>query len=236
MFLIPVNNIPERTNTSKGINIKTLISLDANEIIQTATSTTSKIANYVVFFTKKGFIKKTNIEEYSSLKKTTGIQAIKLKDDDEIIHVAFMEDENVILMTHDGIIIKVPTDDIKAIGRLTYGVKGISLKENDYVIAACPINKDDAGITFVTINGKGKRVKIENIIIQNRGGRGVSYMKLDSGDYIAAATTFKEDSIILIAGKPNSICIPALEISEQTKVGSGTKVIERSIVQTIVRL
>ena len=235
MLKLSVDKIPESTNTSKGINLKTILPLDKDENIQTATNISSKIASNVVFLTKYGYIKKTLFEEYSSIKKTTGIQALKLKENDEIVNVIFMEEENVVLTTKEGISIRVPTDDIRPIGRLTYGVKGITLKDNDYVVSAFNIsNMKD--ISIITKEGKGKRIPIKSISVQNRGGRGLSYIKLDPSDSIVAAIPTDLDSTILIAGKPNSICIPAQEISEQTRLGTGTKLIEGSIVQTAVRL
>lgn len=235
MFILSVDKIPEGSNLSKGINLRNLIKLDDDDKIQTAVCASTNDFSNIVFFTKLGYIKKTLFSEYSSMKKTTGIQAIKLKGGDEIIKVVFMEEENVILMTSQGLLIRVPTDDVKAIGRLTYGVKGITLKDNDYVVSAFNI-KDINDITIITREGKGKRIPLKNISVQNRGGKGLSYIKLDPSDSVAAAIPTESDSTILIAGKPNSICIPAQEISEQTRLGTGIKLIEGSIVQTAVRL
>lgn len=235
MLKLSVDKIPEGTNTSKGINLKTILPLDKDENIQTATNISSKIASNVVFLTKYGYIKKTLFEEYSSIKKTTGIQALKLKEGDEIVNVIFMEEENVVLITKEGISIRVPTDDIRPIGRLTYGVKGIALKDNDYVVSAFNTNNME-DISIITKEGKGKRIPIKNISVQNRGGRGLNYIKLDSSDFVVAAIPTDSDSTVLIAGKPNSICIPAQEISEQTRLGTGIKLIEGSTVQAAVRL
>ena len=235
MYLLAVDKIPEGTNVSKGTNLKTILPLESNETIQIATNSTSNVANNVVFFTKMGYIKKTLFSEYSSMKKTTGIQAIKLKENDSIINVTFMEDENVIFVTNKGMLIRVPTDDVKAIGRLTYGVKGIALKDDDYVVSAFN-TKDINDVTIITKEGKGKRIPLKNISVQNRGGKGLNYIKLDPSDEVATAVPTNPDSSILIVGKPNSICIPAQEFSEQTRAGAGTKIVERSIVQTAVRL
>jgi len=236
MYKLDVNNIPEGTNVSKGTNIKTILSFEPGEEIQAITTPNDKTAKYVVFFTKKGLIKKTKIEEYISTKRKTGIQAIKLKENDKLINVTFMNEQDVILITKTGNGIYVPTNDIKAIGRLTSGVKGIGLKENDEVIAALIVSSKDNEIILTTSTGKGKRIPLNNFIIQNRGGRGISCIKLDLGDYVAAAAMASLNSSLLIVGKPNSICIPVSEITQQSKTGSGTKVIERSIIQSIVVL
>ena len=235
MYRLLVDKIPEGTNASKGMNIKTILPFEPNENIQAATSLAEDNPNNVIFFTKKGLIKKTLFSEYSSMKKTTGIQATKIKDGDELLSVVFMNEENVLIATKNSMIIKIPTDDIKPIGRLAYGVKGINLKENDEVIAAFP---QDYYTGFITESGKGKKVMTNQFIIQTRGGRGVSGIKLDPGDHLAAALPipYLKECFLLIIGKPNSICIPACELSEQTKIGSGTKIIERSNVQTVVKL
>lgn len=234
MYRLAVDKIPERNNTSDGVNIKTILPFENDEYIQAATAFTEKNAPNVIFFTKKGLIKKTAFSEYSSIKKTTGIQAIKIKDGDELLSVNFMGEENVLMITKNGMVIKIPTDDIRAIGRLTSGVKGIGLKDGDEVVAAFPVHYQ---VGIITTSGKGKKINSEQFTIQMRGGRGVSGIKLEYGDYVAAAVPLigiKED--LLIVGKPNSICIPAEELSEQSKSGSGTKVIERSTVQTVIKL
>lgn len=233
MYRLNVNKIPEGTNASKGTNIRTLLTFENNEVIQAVSSVSNEIAPNVVFFTKNGLVKKTAITEYSSMKKTTGIQAIKLKENDELISVSFMGEENILMVTKNGNVIKIPTDDIKAIGRVTSGVKGINLKEGDEVVAAFPVSHETA---IITKEGKGKRTNTEQFVIQCRGGRGVTGIKLDLNDYVVAALPLTLNESILVVGKPNSICIPCQELSEQGRAGSGTKIIERSIVQAVVKI
>ena len=144
-----------------------------------------------------------------------------------------MTEEDILIVTKKGMVIKVPSNDIKAIGRLTCGVKGIGLKDDDEVVSAFPATDE---LVIITTQGKGKRIKSSQFIIQSRGGRGVSGIKLDIGDHVAAAAAVSPSDSLLIVGKPNSICIPASELSEQTRNSSGTKVIEKSTIQTAVRL
>lgn len=235
MYRLGVDKIPEGNNVAKGTNIKTILPFAPEEEVQEI-STLDNTAENVVFFTKNGLIKKTKFEEYSTMKKTTGIQAIKLKEGDSLINVVFMDNkEEVIMVTRKGMIIKVPTDDIKAIGRLTSGVKGIGLKDDDEVVSAFPVLKDSS-IAIVTKAGKGKRILASGVVIQNRGGRGVSCMKLDLGDEIAGAAVIQTSTPLLLVGKPNSICISSEEIPVQTRAGSGTKMIERSAISSLVVL
>ena len=236
MYRLGVDKIPEGTNASKGTNLKTLLPFSLGEEVQTV-STLNKVANNVIFFTKNGLIKKTKFEEYAETKKTTGIQAIKLKENDNIVKVDFINDnEEIVLITREGMIIKVPSDDIKPIGRLTSGVKGIGLKEKDEVVSAIILTDKTKEVTIVTETGKGKRIAVSDLVIQNRGGRGVSCMKLDIGDHIAAAAHSPQGSSLLLVGKPNSICIPASEVPIQTKTSKGVPLIEKSFVSNLVVL
>ena len=236
MYRLNVDKIPEGTNASKGVNLKTILNLSSDEDIQEITSAKGdKPADYVVFFTKNGLVKKTKFEEYVNTKKTTGIQAIKLKEGDELAVVRFMnDDEKIILITKQGYAIKFTFDDIKAIGRLTSGVKGIAKKEDDAVIGVVNFSSKDDLFVLITKEGKSKRMSVSDFTIQNRGGRGVMALKLDPNDYVAAALKASEEDAILIAGKPNSICVPVKEISIQSKLGSGTKIIERSQVESAI--
>ena len=234
MYRLNVDKIPEGTNASRGVNLKTILKLDDKEIIQEiASARGEKPANYVVFFTKNGLVKKTKFEEYVNTKKTTGIQAIKIKSNDELAFVRFMnDDEKIILVTEQGYAIKFTFDDIKPIGRLTSGVKGINTKEGDGIIGAINFSSKDDYVVLITEKGKSKRMLVSDFTIQNRGGRGSMALKLDPDDYVAAALRATEKDLVLIAGKPNSICVPVNEISIQSKLGGGTKIIERSVVES----
>ena len=234
MYRLNVDKIPEGTNASRGINLKTILKLDDKEIIQEiASAKGEKPADYVVFFTKNGLVKKTKFEEYVNTKKTTGIQAIKIKDNDELAFVRFMNDnEKIILVTEQGYAIKFTFNDIKPIGRLTSGVKGINLRDGDGITGAINFSSNDDYVVLITKEGKSKRMLISDFIIQNRGGRGNMALKLDPDDYVAAALHATEKDLVLIAGKPNSICVPVNEISIQSKLGGGTKIIERSVVES----
>lgn len=236
MYRLGVDKIPEGTNTSRGTSLRSLLNLDDKEIIQEiASAKDNKPADYVVFFTKNGLVKKTKFEEYANTKKTTGIQAIKLKDNDELAAVRFMnDDEKIILITEKGYSIKFTFADIKPIGRLTCGVKGINLTERDGITGAINLTSPNDSIILITSKGKGKRMTPADFALQNRGGKGAIALRLDPDDYVAAALSASENDLILVAGKPNSICVPVKEISVQGKLGGGTKIIERSSVESAI--
>ena len=142
MFRLLVDNVPVGTNASKGVRIGTLINMEPGEKVIAITSLHRKTdAEFVLFITKQGLIKKTAIEEYMKVKRSTGIAAIKLKEGDSIANVTFVKDEDIILITKKGMSIHFTTKDITPIGRVTAGVKAIKLNEGDEVLGGFPIHK-----------------------------------------------------------------------------------------------
>ncbi len=225
MYKILVDKIPAGTNASKGQNLSSLITMEPEEKIVAAASLNKDLdANYVVFITKQGLVKKTLLEEYTTIKKSTGTQAIKIKDGDSIVDILFMNEEDLILFTKEGMIIRFTTNDISPIGRVTSGVKGIKLNENDIVVRGIPITNKNATIAIIDRNGYGKRCKIDEFIIQGRGGKG-----LKTGCKIAGAELVTEEDNLLLMGKPNSICISTTELVIQGRNTIGTKLAKNNI-------
>lgn len=225
MYKILVDNIPVGTNVSKGESIYNLINIPTEEKIIAATSMNRDIdKKYAVFITKQGLFKKTLLEEYKNIKKATGIQAIKLKDNDSIAKVFFMNEENFMIFTKDGIAIKFDTKDIKPIGRVTSGVKAIKLNDNDYVISGFPITNEKANIVIIGINGYGKKCSLEDFNCQGKGGKGVK-----TNFTIAGAELIEEGNEILLIGSPNSICISEKELPLQGRSNLGVKIAKNNI-------
>lgn len=225
MYKILVDNIPVGTNVSKGESIYNLINIPTEEKIIAATSINRDIdKKYAVFITKQGLFKKTLLEEYKNIKKATGIQAIKLKDNDSIAKVFFMNEENFMIFTKDGIAIKFDTKDIKPIGRVTSGVKAIKLNDNDYVISGFPITNEKANIAIIGINGYGKKCSLEDFNCQGKGGKGVK-----TNFTIAGAELIEEGNEILLIGSPNSICISEKELPLQGRSNLGVKIAKNNI-------
>ena len=238
MFKLLVDNVPIGTNISKGINLNTLINLEANEQIIAMTSLhRNSPAKYVIFFTKKGLIKKTKLEEYSKIKKSTGIAAINIKDGDSLANVTFLNEEEVIVITKKGMSIHFPTDDIAAIGRVTAGVKSIKLAENDEVLIGLPIHKNNDKIALFTSHGYAKKINLDEFPFQLRAGKGVVVYKPTSttGVLVGAEMVDDEDNILLI-GKPNSICISTKDIPLLSRVSTGNMMIKNSEVISVVKL
>lgn len=233
MYKLLVDLIPEGTNVSKGVYINNLINLEPQEqVIAINSFERNNNARFVFFITKKGQIKKTSIEEYKSIKKTTGIVAIKLNDGDSIANVVFADDEDFIVITEKGMSIHFETKSISAIGRNTVGVKSIKLDDDDLVLIGLPV-KEQKYIAIVTDTGLGKKVKITELPPQGRAGKGVYIYK---GANIAGAELVDDEDNLLVIGNPNSICISVLDLPILSRIGIGNQVIKNATVQSIVKI
>ena len=238
MYKILVDNLPIGTNSSKGTNIRNLINLEPQEEVIAVSSLDRKSENkYVVFITKKGLIKKTYLDEYKSMKKSTGIIAIKLNENDSIANVLLMNEENMIIVTKKGMSIYFETKGINPTGRTSMGVKAIKLNEDDEVITGIPIYDTNLDLAIFTSGGLGKKMKMSDFTIQNRAGKGVSiYKNSITSDNLVGATIVSNDDNILLIGKPNSICISSNDIPLLTKAGMGNIMIKNSKISKIVKL
>jgi DNA gyrase subunit A len=237
MFKLLVDNLPVGTNTSKGVKIETLINLEQNEKIVAMTSLHRKTnAEYVIFITKQGLIKKTCLEEYSKIKRSTGIAAIKLKEGDSLANVTFIKDEDMIVFTKNGMSIHFSTNDIAPIGRITSGVRAIKLNSDDEVVIGLPIHKNSDMVGVITSKGYGKKIALDEFPIQARGGKGVIVNKIESsGEIIGVCMIDNEDNLLLI-GRPNSICFSAEELPLLSRGSLGNSLIKNSKVISVVKL
>lgn len=232
MYRLLVDNVPAGTNVSKGGNIKEFIQLEPMEKIVAMTSVSRENdAKYVVFFTKNGMIKKTEMSEYKSLKKSTGSIAIKLKEGDSIADVCFIDDEQVILVTKNGMSIRFAVAAVGATGRATMGVKAINLGEDDQVVGVVTYKEGNTEeVAIFTEKGYGKKIAIKDFVLQNRGGKGVMVMKVSetTGSVTGAAAVTSEDNVILV-GSTKSICIAATEIPTLGRTAIGNKMTQSGI-------
>lgn len=237
MFKMIVDNVPVGTNISKGARIGTLIKMDANDKIVAMTSFNRKSNyKYVCFFTKNGLFKKTLLEEYMSVKKTTGIAAIKLNDGDAIANVVFMNDEDVIVATKNGMAICFETKYVNPIGRVTAGVKSIKLGDGDEVIVGLPIFDKNCVFATFTEKGYAKKSNLDDYPIQGRAGKGVmNYSVTPVTGKVIAAALITNDNNILLTGIPNSICVTASDIPLINRGGTGNLMIKSSNVKSIAK-
>ena len=209
--------IPEAGRTARGTAIVNLLSLDAGEKV----SAIIPIQNfaegkYLLFATKNGFIKKTALTEYNSARKT-GLQAITLREEDELIGVRLTDGaDNVVLVTKEGICITFGEKDVRPMGRVSQGVIGIRLDENDIVIGMESIlNGSKATLLAITENGFGKRTELEEYRVQTRGGRGVITYKITpkTGSIVGIRIVNEEDDIMLITDTGTIIRLNVKDVS-----------------------
>ena len=233
MYRTLVDNIPVGTNATKGCLISDLVKLDNDEKIIAVTSLHRKTTpKFAIFVTKKGMIKKTYLEEYMSARKNTGIAALRVRDDDEVVDVIFQDEESIILISKNGNSIKFETKDITPVGRVTLGVKGMRLDENDEIVAALPIHKDTDNLAIFTTNGLGKKVELNEFPLQGRGGRGT----ICSKEEIAGALMISDEDNILLCGNKNSLCIAATEIPLLGKISLGNIMIKDNKILKVTKI
>ena len=238
MYRLLVDNIPVGTNISKGVRIGTLINMEPTEKVIAVTSLhRASDAEYVLFITKNGLIKKTALGEYMKVKRSTGINAINIKEGDSIANVTFVKDENIILITKKGMSIHFTTKDITPIGRVTAGVKAIKLSDGDSVLGGFPVHKTTDCIAIVSEKGFSKKSPISDFTIQGRGGKGVLIYKpsISTGEVVGAAMVSDEDRVLLV-GRPNSICISATDIPKLSRVSTGNIMVKNSAVVSVVKI
>ena len=209
--------IPEAGRTAKGTAIVNLLSLDPGEKISAVIPINNfSEGKYLLMGTKSGLIKKTALTEYNSARKT-GLLAITLKDDDELIDVRLTDGEdNVVLVTKKGMSITFDEKDVRPVGRTAQGVIGIRLDEEDSVIGMESIVSGIKGtLLAITENGFGKRTELDEYRVQNRGGRGVITYKITpkTGDIVGIRIATDEEDVMLITDNGTVIRLNVRDIS-----------------------
>lgn len=220
--------IPEASRTAKGTPAVNLLNLMQKERI-TAIIPVSQFddENYLIMVTKNGTIKKTALSQFDTNRKN-GLIAINLKDDDSLIGVReTCGDDNIILVTRKGKCISFSEKDVRSMGRIAAGVRGIKLDKADTVVDM-DILENDKEILVVTQNGYGKRTPVKDYTIQARGGKGVlTYNKSKfskTGELIGAKVVDEDDEILLINSDGIIIRIRAEEVSKLSRSTQGVKI------------
>ena len=186
-------------------------------------------AKYVVFVTKQGLFKKTYIEEYMKTNRNNGIAAIKLKEEDSVVGVTFLDEEDVILITKGGYAIHFETKSINPIGRLTSGVKGIKLSENDEVENILPVHKTTDSIAIIGKDGLGKKMELSDFPLQGRGGKGIIIYK--GADIVGSEMIADEDNLLLVGDK--TLCISTKDIPMLGKTAVGNILIKGNVSKVV---
>ena len=224
--------IPEAGRTAKGTAIVNLLSLDPGEKIS-AVIPIQNFADvkYLLMGTKNGLIKKTALTEYNSSKKT-GLQGITLKDDDELIAVRLTDGEdNVVLVTKNGLCITFDEKDVRPIGRTSQGVIGIRIDKDDKVIGMESIIRGGkATLLAITENGFGKRTELDEYRVQLRGGKGVVTYKITqkTGKIVGVRIANDDEDVMLITDTGTIIRIKVKDISVLGRATQGVTLMRTS--------
>ena len=219
--------IPEAGRTARGVAIVNLLQLQAGEKITAVIPLKSyEDGKYLFMATRNGMVKKTDILEYQNVRKT-GLTAIVLRDNDELIEVkATNGDDDIFLITKKGMSIRFNEKDVRQTGRTSMGVKGIHLGKDDIVISM-QMSSQGEKILLVTENGMGKRTLISEFNVQNRGGKGVKCYKITekTGDLVGAKIVTDENDVMIITTEGIIIRTRCDGISTLGRVTSGVKII-----------
>lgn len=228
MYRLLVNDIPVGTNVSQGQSIKSLVAMETDEnpaIIYSIYRDTD--AKYVFFTTKNGTVKKTALEEYVNTKKKTGIAAITLREGDSLASVCLVKDEDMIMLTKNGMGIKFSSLDVGATSRATVGVKGMNFKDDDEIVAVLPVRNQTDELAIFSSICTGKKFPSAELPLQKRGGKGLICHKVSAAaGSIAAAALVSDGDSILLCGDRSSICVQATEIPSLGRAAVGNQMLK----------
>lgn len=225
VYRLKAYEIPEAGRTARGTAIINLLQLMPGERI-TSVIPISKFepGHYLMMATKKGLVKKTPIQDYMNVRKT-GLAAIILRDDDELIEVKATDNKkDIILVTKDGQCIRFKETDVRSTGRSSMGVRGMNLSDGDEVVAM-QLNSQGYYLLVVSENGMGKRTSISEFTCQNRGGKGVKCYKITekTGNVVGAKAVNEENEIMIITTEGIIIRLQCSDISIFGRITSGVK-------------
>ncbi|MDR1125217.1 MAG: DNA gyrase subunit A [Deltaproteobacteria bacterium] len=230
MHQLKAHQVPEGSRTAKGVHIANLLPLEKDEYIATVLSVREFTAEKSFFFsTRRGMVKRSDAQLYARCRKT-GIQALGLRDDDELIAVREIDDaSHVVLTTEKGMAIRFNCRDVRSMGRTATGVKGIALRGNDKVVACVivPGGDENATIMSVSSNGYGKRTSIDLYRLQSRGGYGVINFKVTpkTGVVIGAVTVTDSDALLLLTSTNKIIRFGVRDINSIGRNTQGVRLV-----------
>ena len=225
VYRLKAYQIPEASRTARGTAMVNLLQLQPEEQVTAVINIRKeKTDGYLFMATKRGIVKKTALSEYANIRKT-GLQAINLREDDDLIEVKLTNNENdVFLITKNGMCIRFNEKDVRPTGRASMGVIGMTIDDTDEIVA---MQLDDQGeqLLIVSENGLGKRTEIKEFTTQHRGGKGVKCYKIvEKTGLVIGAKSVNDNNEIMLITKAGIIIRMAVEsISILGRITSGVK-------------
>lgn len=227
-YTLKVHEIPDVSASGKGKAIVNLINLPGTEKVAGVLAIKEFSEDrYVVMVTRKGTIKKTQLSDFA-YSRSRGILAISVDDDDELIATEISDGKKkVFIATHDGMAIYFDESDVRSMGRQAHGVRGIDLRESDYVVGVAVVTGEEKMLTIAEY-GLGKRTELSEYRFQSRGGVGVINMKLTdrTGAVVAVMPVSDEDEIMIISVHGKVIRLNVGSIRETGRSAQGVKLID----------
>ena len=226
VYRMKAYEIPEASRTARGIAIVNLLQLNPGEKVSAMIPIKEEDMEGKNLFmaTKKGLVKKTSLDEFVNIRKT-GLAAINLRDDDELIEVKLTNEESeIFLVTKHGMCIRFKETDVRATGRTSMGVIGMNLDDEDEIVAMQQQSQGDS-LLIVSENGMGKRTYLDEFNIQYRGGKGVKCYKITekTGDVVGAKAVNDDNEIMMITTEGIIIKLRVQDISTMGRIASGVK-------------
>ena len=230
-----VFEIPEGTRTSKGRAIQNLINIEPDDKVKAFICTQDLKdedyinSHYVIMATKKGQVKKTPLEQYSR-PRTNGINAITIREDDELLEAKLTTgNSQVMLAVKSGKAIRFEEEKTRPMGRNASGVRGISLgSKNDEVVGMIAVDEGDSEVLVVSENGYGKRSSIEDYRITNRGGKGVKTINITekTGKLVAIKNVTDDDDLMIINKSGIAIRMAVADLRVMGRATQGVRLIK----------
>ena len=216
------------------IAIESLFGLSGGErIVAISSFNKRKAEKNIVFFTKNGFVKKSELSEYN-LKRSGSLKAINLDSNDEIASILFIDNEDVGIMTEFGNFIRITTKDIRPIGRIAKGIRGIKLNDGDAVCCAYPIKSDAQYVISVTSSGLFKKTPISEFTVQGKNTKGAKIHKLTGKDHMADFVSLGAETEILVASSKSCIKLSINDVPTLSRVAQGAKAIKMNEADRII--
>lgn len=238
MFRLKAYEIPEAGRQAKGTALVNLLQLDRNEAVNAVIPIKGfEDEGYLIFMTKNGTIKKTELKQYAS-QRVTGLNAITLRDEDELISVKLTRGTTeLIAITRHGLAIRFPETDVRDMGRTAMGVRGVTLNPDDSVIAL-DIVEEDAELLVISEKGFGKRTPLSEYRLQSRGGKGIKTSNITAKTgYLVGAKVVKDDcEVMLISAEGVIIRMHVKDISVMGRSTQGVTLMKLAENDSVVAL
>ncbi|PWM39863.1 MAG: DNA gyrase subunit A [Clostridiales bacterium] len=219
--------IPESSKIAKGTNVVNLLPLMSEERVNAMIRVENfEREGYLLMATRNGTVKKTPLSDFANIRKT-GVIAILLDPEDDLIEVSMTGGEDLVMIaTHNGKAIRFSEQDVRPMGRVTRGVRGIRVEEDDYVIGMC-IQRPQATLLSITENGYGKRTRVEEYRVQSRGGKGISNYNITekTGKVCAVKMVEEGEDLLLITSGGIIMRTQVEEISQLSRTTQGVRVV-----------